>query len=170
MESTPPEHYPQDLGTMVGLFWREPGKTYLGMSPLPPAPGVLLSPAGTAGPRARAANVAAAALNAWVPGSPAEMTVVIASGGNEYKTPVLSGASSAYTQWEVDLSQGLLAHLVRGTTSPVVPSDWWNENRWRTDAASVRPVHRRVVAQLVQQQVRPTGPASAGAAPGGRCR
>lgn len=143
---------------MVGLFWIQSGETYLGMPPVPPAPGVLLSPAGpqAVGPdplhwswsdvtdlrvteapvrstaarwAARAANVAAAALNAWVPGSPAEMTVVIAAGGNEYKTPVFSGASSAYTQREVDLSHGLLAHFVRGTSSPAVMSDWWNGDR-----------------------------------------
>jgi hypothetical protein len=57
------------------------------------------------------------------------MTVVIAAGGNEYKTPVFSGASSAYTQREVDLSHGLLARFVRGTSSPAVMSDWWNGDR-----------------------------------------
>ncbi|GAA2948324.1 MULTISPECIES: hypothetical protein [Streptomyces] len=155
MESTPPQHHTQDLGTMVGLFWIESGKTYLGMPPVPPAPGVLLSPAGVqvVGPdaaqwpwsdvtdlrvteapvrstaarwAARAASVAAAALDAWVPGSPTEMTAVIAIGGNEHKTPVFSAASSAYTQREVDLSHGLLARFARGTSSPSVLSDWWN--------------------------------------------
>ncbi|GAA1182756.1 hypothetical protein GCM10009654_45070 [Streptomyces hebeiensis] len=75
---------------------------------------------------ARAASVASAALNAWVPGSPAEMTVVIAAGGNEVKTPVLSGASSAYTQREVDLSHALLARFVRGSSSPALMADWAN--------------------------------------------
>ncbi len=146
---------------MVGLFWIQSAETYLGMPPVPSAPGVLLSPAGpqVVGPdplqfswsdvtdlrvteapvrstaarwAARAANFAAAALNAWVPGSPAEMTVVIAVGGNEYKTPVFSGASSAYTQWAVDLSLGLLARFVRGTSSPVVMSDWYHGDRQRS--------------------------------------
>ncbi|MEU0630727.1 hypothetical protein [Streptomyces sp. NPDC005989] len=78
---------------------------------------------------ARAASVAAAALNAWVPGSPAEMTVVIAASGNEFKTPVFSGASSAYTQREVDLSLGLLARFVRGASSPAVMADWYHGDR-----------------------------------------
>lgn len=100
LESTPPQQHAQDLGTMVGLFWIQSTETYLGMSPVPPAPGVLLTSAGpqVLGPgplqwswtevtdlrvseapvrstavrwAARVASVAAAALNAWIPASPA---------------------------------------------------------------------------------------------------
>jgi hypothetical protein len=158
LESTPPQQHPQKSGTMVGLFWIESEETYLGMPPVTPAPGVVLSPAGPriVGPdplqwhwsdvtdlrvtevpirstatrwATRAATVAAAALNAWVPGSPAEMTVVIAAGRDEVKTPVFCGASIAYSQHEVDLSHALLARFVRGASSPAIMSDWWDRDR-----------------------------------------
>ncbi|MGW5848267.1 hypothetical protein ACWFQ8_09995 [Streptomyces sp. NPDC055254] len=143
---------------MVGLFWVGVDGPYVGMPPVEPNPGVLLSPAGPqlVGPEplrwswsdvtdlrvteapvrsaatrwaTRAATFAAAALDAWVPDSPAEMTVVIVTGSDEIATPVYSGASSAYTQREVDLSLGLLARMVRGEFSPSVMSDWWEKTQ-----------------------------------------
>ncbi|MFJ6699858.1 hypothetical protein ACIQM4_27860 [Streptomyces sp. NPDC091272] len=158
MESTPPHGPQQNPGSMVGLFWIGAHGTYVGMPPVEPNPGVLLSPAGPqiVGPAprqwswpevmdlrvteapvrsaatrwaTRAATLAMAALDAWVPGSPTEMTVVLSSGSDEIKTPVYSGASSAYTQREVDLSLGLLARMVRGEFSPSAMSDWWEKTQ-----------------------------------------
>ncbi|MFD3515945.1 hypothetical protein [Streptomyces sp. NPDC058657] len=156
MESTPSHGTQQKLGSMVGLFWVGEDGLYVGMPPVEPNPGVLLSsegpevvgaeplqwnwsdvtdlrvteaPVRSAATRwaTRAATFAAAALDAWVPGSPTEMTVVIVTGSDETKTPVYSGASSAYTQREVDLSLGLLARMVRGEFSPSVMTDWWEK-------------------------------------------
>lgn len=154
---------------MVGLFWIQSQETHLGTPPASPAPGVVLSPAGvqvvgpdplewswsevtdlrvtevpvrsTAGRwAARAASLAAAALNAWVPGSPTEMTVTIAANGSEYTAPVFSAASSAYSQREVDLSLGLLAHFVRGTRSPSLLSAWY---RGEQQPSAVLPSRHR---------------------------
>ncbi|WP_371648834.1 MULTISPECIES: hypothetical protein [unclassified Streptomyces] len=77
---------------------------------------------------ARGLSVAAAALDAWVPGSPAEMTVVITTTqGDRIESPVFSGAATAYTQREVDLSLGLLARFTRGESSPAALTNWWND-------------------------------------------
>ncbi|MEU8709171.1 hypothetical protein [Streptomyces sp. NPDC048565] len=159
---------------MVGLFWIQSGGTYLGTPPVPPAPGVLLSATGplVVGPdpqetlwsdvrdlrvteaparstaarwAARAASVAAAALNAWTPPGPVEMTVVMTAGGHETTTPVFSGASSAYTEREVDLSHGLLARFVRGESSPAVMSDWWNAEQQPDGALPSR--HREALLE-----------------------
>ncbi|MCT9094095.1 hypothetical protein N4G70_35395 [Streptomyces sp. ASQP_92] len=77
----------------------------------------------------RGALFAAAALDAWLPGSPAEMTVVISTGNDQIETGVLSAAATAYTQREVDLSHALLSHFVRGTASPTILTDWWNKTQ-----------------------------------------
>ncbi|MFE2291153.1 hypothetical protein [Streptomyces sp. NPDC059452] len=154
MESIPPQVHPQQRsGAMVGLFWIGAEAVHLGMPPVAPAPGVIITPEGLriSGPEplrwmwsdlsavrvteapvrstvtrwaSRAASVVAAALNAWTPGSPTEMTVVVATRSDEIRTPAFSAASSAYTQREVDLSHALLARFVQGTSSPAVMSDW----------------------------------------------
>ncbi|WP_406484396.1 hypothetical protein [Streptomyces microflavus] len=78
----------------------------------------------------RATAVVAAALNAWGPGGPSMMTAVVYAGGDQrVETPVFSGAATAYTQREVDLSLGLLSHFVRGSASPAMLTQWWQENR-----------------------------------------
>ncbi|MET8983288.1 hypothetical protein ABZX85_47770 [Streptomyces sp. NPDC004539] len=143
---------------MVGLFWIGEETAYVGTPPVEPAPGVALTAAGprveglepqawawaevlevrvpdapvrsTAARWAiRAVTVAAAAVDAWTPDDPPEMTVVIATGDGELETPVYSGASVAYTQREVDLSLGLLARMTRGEFSPTVMTEWWRANR-----------------------------------------
>ncbi|OAR23288.1 hypothetical protein A8W25_27750 [Streptomyces sp. ERV7] len=144
---------------MVGLFWISGDEVYLGTPPTPEGAGVLLSPAGVRitgdAPRewrwsdvmdlqvtdapvrsaltrwaARALSVAAAALDAWVPDGPPEMTVVITTAeGDRVETPVFSGAATAYTEREVDISLGLLARFTRGESSPAVLTHWWNEVR-----------------------------------------
>lgn len=154
---------------MIGLFWVEAQDVYLGMPPVAPAPGVLLSPAGlrVVGPdpqfwewpavtdlrvsevpvrstvtrwATRAVTMAVGALDAWVPGSPTEMTV---SGTTthqaEFQTPVFSGAETAYTQREADLSHGLLAQFTRGEVSPSVMTDWWSG----TQSTAVPRSHQR---------------------------
>ncbi|MFF2522139.1 hypothetical protein [Streptomyces liangshanensis] len=156
--STVPEGDPRELGSMVGLFWINSEEAYLGMPPVKPMPRVVLSAAGlrvagadlppwqwseitdlrvndvpvrSAAARwvTRAASVAAAALDAWVPAGPDEMTVVVATADNRTETRVFSGASVGYTQREVDLSHELLARFVRGATSPTVMSEWWERDR-----------------------------------------
>ncbi|MFJ8314268.1 hypothetical protein [Streptomyces sp. NPDC094147] len=144
---------------MVGLFWIEAEEVFLGVPPVAPIPGVLLSPTGLqitgADPQSwpwstvmdvevtevpvrsavtrwatRAATVAAAVLDFWVPGSPPEMTVTVSTmQGEHHHTPVLSGAATAYTQREVDLSHALLAHFVRGSASPGALTAWWKETQ-----------------------------------------
>lgn len=141
----------------MGLFWVSGERVYLGTPPATGEPGVLLSPVGVriTGPApqawrwsavmdlqvteapvrstlvrwaARGLSVAAAALDAWVPGSPAEMTVVITTTqGDRIESPVFSGAATAYTQREVDLSLGLLARFTRGESSPAALTNWWND-------------------------------------------
>lgn len=46
-------------------------------------------------------------------------------GGGRIETTALSGAATAYSRREVDLSQALLARFVEGTCSPAALSDWW---------------------------------------------
>ncbi|WP_411079913.1 hypothetical protein [Streptomyces sp. cmx-18-6] len=157
MEPISPQVHPQQrAGAMVGLFWIGAEAVHLGMPPLAPAPGVIITPEGLriTGPAplrwtwsdlsdvrvseapvrstatrwaSRAAAFAAAALNVWTPGSPTEMTVVVAAGSDEIRTPVFSAASSAYTRREVDLSHALLTRFVQGSSSPAVLSDWLEE-------------------------------------------
>ncbi|MFE9722053.1 hypothetical protein ACFYQ5_00195 [Streptomyces sp. NPDC005794] len=142
---------------MIGLFWIEQDTVCLGAPPADDAPGVFLSPSGLSmvGPTqlawswadvmdvqvldvpvrsaaarwaARATTFAAAALNAWGPDSPSELTVVVHTPGQRVETPA-SAAANAYTQREVDLSHGLLSHFVRGSASPTTLTRWWAENR-----------------------------------------
>ncbi|AYG78434.1 hypothetical protein DWB77_00541 [Streptomyces hundungensis] len=143
---------------MIGLFWVTEEDVHLGLPPAARMTGVSISPSGVrrVGPdervwtwpevtdlqvdqvpvrsavvrwATRAATFAAAALDAWVPGTPAEMTVAVSSGTHRTEVPVFSAAATAYTQREVDLSHALLAHFVRGTASPALLTDWWKETR-----------------------------------------
>lgn len=78
----------------------------------------------------RVTSVVAAALNAWGPDGPTMMTAVVcARDGRRVETPVFSGAATAYTQREVDLSLGLLSHFVRGSAAPALLTQWWHENQ-----------------------------------------
>ncbi|WP_405778696.1 hypothetical protein [Streptomyces sp. NBC_00859] len=159
MEQSAPPSGSQRQGNMVGLFWIEAQDVYLGMPPVAAAPGVLLTPAGlrVVGPdpqfwewpavhdlrvsevpvrstltrwATRAVTMAAAALDAWFPGSPTEMTVTVTTTqGDEFRTTVLSGADTAYAQQEADLSHRLLARFARGEGSPTALTDWWNGAR-----------------------------------------
>ncbi|HEY8983202.1 MAG TPA: hypothetical protein VIU15_26945 [Streptomyces sp.] len=158
-ESTEPETtVPGSRGGMVGLFWIGEDAVYVGTPAVTPAPQVVLASAGPrfegAEPRewewsevlelrvpdapvrstavrwaSRAATFAAAALDAWAPGDPPEMTVVLSTGDDAVETSVYSGASVAYTQREVDLSLGLLARMTRGEFSPAVMTEWWQVNQ-----------------------------------------
>ncbi|MEU6895877.1 hypothetical protein ABZ934_29770 [Streptomyces sp. NPDC046557] len=143
---------------MIGLFWVTEEDVYLGLPPTAQMTGVSMSPSELriVGPEervwawpevtdlqvdnvpvrsavvrwaTRATTFAAAALDAWVPGSPAEMTVAVSTGKHRTEVPVFSAAATAYTQREVDLSHALLAHFVRGTSSPATLTDWWKETR-----------------------------------------
>lgn len=78
----------------------------------------------------RVTSVVAAALNAWGPDGPSMMTAVVCTRGDQrVETPVFSGAATGYTQREVDLSLGLLSHFVRGSASPALLTQWWQENQ-----------------------------------------
>ncbi|MFH9138225.1 hypothetical protein [Streptomyces sp. NPDC017524] len=78
----------------------------------------------------RVTSVVAAALNAWGPDGPTMMTAVVcARDGKRVETPVFSGAATAYTQREVDLSLGLLSHFVRGSATPALLTRWRHENQ-----------------------------------------
>lgn len=142
---------------MVGLLWINGEEVYVGTPPTAEKAGVLLSPVGVRitgdAPQewlwsavldlqvadapvrstvtrwaTHALSLAAAALDAWVPSSPAEMTVMLTTKeGDRIETPVFSGAAIAYTQREVDLSLGLLARFVRGESSPAALTHWWHE-------------------------------------------
>ncbi|MFB7215920.1 hypothetical protein [Streptomyces sp. NPDC056255] len=143
---------------MIGLFWIEESRVCLGAPPAEEGSGVFLSPTelSVTGPEqhawgwedvtdvqvldvpvrsaavrwaTRVTTVAAAALDAWVPGSPPQMTVVVHAQDQRVETLVLSAADTAYTQREVDLSLGLLSHFVRGSASPSTLTQWWAENR-----------------------------------------
>ncbi|MEV6551891.1 hypothetical protein AB0M57_24740 [Streptomyces sp. NPDC051597] len=159
VEPSLPTHAPDRMGSTIGLFWVNGERVYVGTPPAAGGPGVLLSPVGVriTGPAphawrwsavmdlqvlhvpvrstlvrwaARGLSVAAAALDAWVPGSPAEMTVAVTTTeGESVESTVYSGAAIAYTQREVDLSLGLLARFTRGEASPVALTNWWNETQ-----------------------------------------
>ncbi|GGY74321.1 hypothetical protein ASD97_23535 [Streptomyces sp. Root63] len=78
----------------------------------------------------RVTSVVAAALNAWGPGGPSMMTAVVCARDEQrVETPVFSGAATAYTQREVDLSLGLLSHFVRGSATPALLTQWWQDNQ-----------------------------------------
>lgn len=144
----------QKQGSMVGLFWIDADNVRLGTPSAMTASDVLLTPDSLrlVGPEpkewiwsdvtsvevigvpvrstggrwaSRAASVAAVALDVWNPSSPEEMTVAVSAGGGRIETTVLSGAATAYSRREVDLSHALLARFVEGTCSPAVLSDWW---------------------------------------------
>ncbi|WP_438289903.1 hypothetical protein [Streptomyces sp. HUAS TT7] len=146
---------PQKQGCMVGLFWIDAENVHLGTPSATTASDVLLTPDSlrVVGPEprewpwsdvtsvevigapvrstgvrwaGRAASVAAAALDVWVPGSPEEMTVAVSAGDSRMETTVLSGAATAYSRREVELSRALLARFVDGTSSPAVLSNWWS--------------------------------------------
>ncbi|GGU05635.1 hypothetical protein [Streptomyces violascens] len=157
---------------MVGLFWIDAESVHLGTPSATTVSDVLLTPESlrVVGPEpgewlwsdvtaievvgapvrstgvrwaGRAASVAAAALDVWVPGSPDEMTVAVSSGGDRVETTVLSGAAGAYSRREVDLSRALLARFVDGTSSPAVLSDWWTS----ADPGALRSRGREAVLE-----------------------
>ncbi|MFD7166768.1 hypothetical protein [Streptomyces violascens] len=140
---------------MVGLFWIDAESVHLGTPSAMTASDVLLTPDSlrVVGPEprewpwsdvtsvevigvpvrstggrwaSRAVSVAAVALDVWNPSSPDEMTVAVSAAGGRVETTVLSGAATAYSRREVDLSRALLARFVDGTSSPAVLSDWWS--------------------------------------------
>ncbi|WP_223279613.1 hypothetical protein [Streptomyces sp. SDr-06] len=150
---TPASTGPRKPGHMVGLFWIDAEHVHLGAPGATAESTVLLTagslrvtgseprqwpwsevaalevtgaPVRSTGGRwaGRAASVAAAALDVWVPDSPAEMTVVITAGDGRFEASVLSGAATAYSRREVDLSHALLDRFVRGTSSPAALLDW----------------------------------------------
>ncbi|MFE9122684.1 hypothetical protein [Streptomyces sp. NPDC007172] len=155
MEPAPVPPAPQKAGCMVGLFYVDAENVHLGTPGATATSEVLLTPdalrvtgatsgewpwsevtalkvlgapARSAGLRwaGRAVTVAAAALDLWVPGSPEAMTVQIGTrGGADVEALVQSGAASAYTRREVDLSHALLSRFVAGAASPAVLSRWW---------------------------------------------
>ncbi|MEV6451606.1 hypothetical protein OHA57_01875 [Streptomyces anulatus] len=64
------------------------------------------------------------------PGGPSMMTAVVCARDDQrVETPVFSGAATAYTQREVDLSLGLLSHFVRGSATPALLTQWWQDNQ-----------------------------------------
>jgi hypothetical protein len=157
MEATPPLRSHDD-GTTVGLFWVTADGAYVGAPSAAPAPRVVLRVSGprVTGPHERdwawseieglevtevpvrsraqrwathAASFAAAALDAWVPSSPTEMTVSITAPDRTVLTPVYSSAAVAYSGREVDLSRQLIGRFTRGTASPTVMTEWWEQNR-----------------------------------------
>ncbi|CAM5293783.1 hypothetical protein [Streptomyces xanthochromogenes] len=140
---------------MVGLFWIDAENVHLGTPGATATAEVLLTPEvlRVTGPAAgqwpwgevtaltvtgapvrsagvrwagRAATVAAAALDLWMPGSPEMMTVAVGTrDGAHVEVLVPSGAATAYTRREVDLSHALVTRFVEGTSSPALPSRWW---------------------------------------------
>ncbi|MCT9010571.1 hypothetical protein ACWGKW_41015 [Streptomyces sp. NPDC054766] len=157
MEATPPLRSHGD-GTTVGLFWVSADGVYVGAPATAPAPCVVLKTSGprVTGPHERdwawsdieglevtevpvrstlqrwathAATFAAAALDAWVPSSPTEMTVSIAAPDGTVLTPVHSSAAVAYSGREVDLSRQLISRFTRGTATPTVMTEWWEQTR-----------------------------------------
>ncbi|MET8855471.1 hypothetical protein [Streptomyces sp. NPDC004579] len=157
MEANPalPSH---NDGTTVGLFWVSADGVYVGTPATAPAPCVVLEASGprVTGPHAHdwawsglagvevtevpvrstvrrwtthAVTFAAAALDAWVPSSPTEMTVSITTPEGTVLTPVHSSAAVAYSALEVDLSRRLIGRFLRGTATPAVMTEWWVRTR-----------------------------------------
>jgi hypothetical protein len=156
MEATVPPQ-PAD-GTTVGLFWVASDGVYVGAPATAPAPNVILTPSGprVTGPHpcswawsdiadlevtevpvrssarrwaAHAASFAAAALDAWVPSSPTEMTVSLTTPDGTFQTPVYSSAAVAYSPREVALSRQLISHFTTGTATPAIMTEWWEQTR-----------------------------------------
>jgi hypothetical protein len=157
MEENPPLH-PAEDGVTVGLFWVSADGVYVGAPATAPAPDVVLTAAGprVTGPQPRewiwsdlvgleitevptrsapqrwaihAASFVAAALDVWVPSSPAEMTLCVITSDGTYRTPVHSSAAVAYSPREVALSRRLISHFIQGTATPAVMTEWWERTR-----------------------------------------
>ncbi|MGW4561833.1 hypothetical protein ACWEN3_05285 [Streptomyces sp. NPDC004561] len=147
-----------DDGCTVGLFWVTAAGAYVGAPAAAPAPNVGLTASGprVTGPNpaawawsdiagievtevpvrstlrrwaTHAASFAAAALDAWVPGSPTEMTVSLTTPGGTLRTPVYSSAAVAYSAQEAALSRQLIDRFTRGTATPDVMTEWWARTR-----------------------------------------
>ncbi|MET7377558.1 hypothetical protein ABZT08_01810 [Streptomyces sp. NPDC005526] len=156
MEAMPPRT--PDAGTTVGLFWVAAEGAYLGAPAAAPAADVVLRPSGprVTGPHprdwtwpeisglevtevpvrstlrrwaTRAAGFAAAALDAWVPSGPTEMTVVLTTPHGTLRTPVYAAAAVAYSPREVDLSRQLISRFTAGTATPALMTEWWEQSR-----------------------------------------
>ncbi|MFF9376987.1 hypothetical protein ACF1BB_20910 [Streptomyces griseoluteus] len=141
-------------GVTVGLFWVASNGVYVGAPVTEPAPNVILTATGlrvtgthpegwawsdiaglevtevpvrsTARRLAvRAASLAAAALDAWLPSSPTEMTVSLTAADRTFRTPVYSSAAVAYSPREVALSRNLIGRFIQGTATPAVMTEWW---------------------------------------------
>ncbi|MEU8589124.1 hypothetical protein AB0C59_19285 [Streptomyces sp. NPDC048664] len=173
MEATPPHE--RDDGITVGLFWVTADGVYVGAPTTAPAPEVVLETSGprVKGPdphafawsdvtelevtevpvrstvqrwALHAATFAAAALDAWVPGSPTEMTVSITTPDGTVTTPVHSSAAVAYSPREIALSRRLIGHFTQGTATPAVITEWWaNQTR---PAGILRSREREAVLEL----------------------
>ncbi|MFI5978977.1 hypothetical protein [Streptomyces sp. NPDC051452] len=173
MEEIPPLH-PAEDGATVGLFWVSADGVYVGAPATAPAPNVMLTAAGprVTGPHPRewtwsdlvgleitevparsapqrwathAASFVAAALDAWVPSSPTEMTVCAIASDGTYRTPVYSSAAVAYSPREVALSRRLISHFTQGTATPAVMTEWWEQAR---PAKVLRSREREAVLEL----------------------
>jgi len=157
MEEIPPLH-PAEDGATVGLFWVSSDGVYMGAPAPEPVPNMVLTPLGprVTGPQPRnwawsdlagleitevptrsapqrwathAASFVAAALDAWMPSSPAEMTVSVIAPDGTYRTPVYSSAAVAYSPREVALSRRLISDFTQGTATPAVMTEWWEQTR-----------------------------------------
>jgi hypothetical protein len=62
-------------------------------------------------------------------GMPQEMAVELGMADGTIEIPVSSGAATAYSRREADLSNALLARLHQGTISPSVLTTWWKQTR-----------------------------------------
>ncbi|WP_458244338.1 hypothetical protein [Streptomyces sp. MAI_2237] len=173
MDEIPPLH-PAEDGATVGLFWVSADGVYVGAPAAAPAPNVVLTAEGpqVTGPHQRqwawadlvgleitdvpvrsapqqwathAASFVAAALDAWVPSSPTEMTVSVVASDGTYRTPVYSSAAVAYSPREAALSCRLISHFTRGTATPAVMAEWWERTR---PAKILRSREREAVLEL----------------------
>ncbi|MGW7384725.1 hypothetical protein [Streptomyces sp. NPDC054794] len=156
MDETPPVR--PEAGMVVGLFWVAADGVHLGAPATTPAPTLVLQPSGPrlTGPdprtwtwseiadlqvtevpvrsalnrwASRAASVAAAAMDVWVPGDPERMTVSVTTPDGCFRTSVHSGAAVAYSPREVDLSRQLIDRFVRGGATPALMTQWWEKSR-----------------------------------------
>jgi hypothetical protein len=173
MEANPPSQ-PADDGTTVGLFWVAADGVYLGAPATAPASNVVLTASGihVTGRQPRdwawsdiaglqvtevptrstlqrwatnAASFVAAALDAWVPGSPTEMTVSITTSDGTHRTPVYSSAAVAYSPREAALSHELIGRFTHGTATPVLLTEWWERTR---PAGVLRSREREALLEL----------------------
>ncbi|MEU4167053.1 hypothetical protein AB0F46_09220 [Streptomyces sp. NPDC026665] len=172
MEANPPLR--SDDGITVGLFWVSADGVYVGAPATEPAPRVMLETSGprVTGPHGRewawsdlaglevtevpvrstvqrwtthAVTFVAAALDAWVPSSPTEMTVSITAPDGTVLTPAYSSAAVAYSGREVDLSRLLIGRFVQGTATPAVMTEWWVRTR---PAGILRSREREALLEL----------------------